>query len=895
MEGCSSDNLPATALEPSGAAPSSGVDDDPPANAVESGKRKTTRKPRKMNISTAKFHALGHYPTTIRHFGPSDLYSTEWGENFHRSPKAWFKSTSKKFIRKELSMHERRRKRLRRVKYLLLTKGKSAEAQELREQRLASRNPDIHHYIGTSKRAPIYLTQFSSTGTFAGDRACLHFIRNAKKHLLPRFVRAAMPNLEGQALQDMIQRLDWSNIVFKDDRIYTHKIMRVKYTTYDARRDEDIIHLDTEQCNVLFLNQDYSYGSSSHPFSYGKVIGILHAEVGYVGDFGRQGSGYFHYPIEFLWIRHYRVDSAGSAFELDQVELLSVDEPASHSFVDPLEVVRACHIVPNFHERLKYADMPVQGISVVADEGSDWKRYFVNRFVDRDMFIRYEWGLGVGHTYAYQDATAANLQVQSTYGSPEEATTTTTNLELIPSAADSLLQLYHERRQAGLISSHPDGGEEDGEEDGEGDGENNETDSEEEDPRRVLDPEYDSEVEKELMLLGAPVSLWTIVAKEFLALPLGVGSAGACRDCFPARLGRAALHLPPQSLLLLQCSPPRYIGVEAWLHSVSTWPLALAVATSRRRSSPSPPSCTYARRVTTTAFLKDFRSTVTLLVDAIPMAPWSGKKLFTLTNTSATLFEASMNVLPAGSQSSMVTAMFNPLARTQPCTETRTYWLISPPCMCTPALPPPQLLLPSDFSKPSTSTPASTSAKSSAVRHDHRCHHELVCRPGYHNFDLAWLSRRQSVTNPPVGAVTNAATLSGPVGGPSAPGTKELIRAPAPPANTSPAGANTTATAGTVLLAKPSSSSTTTTGYSIPHIGDISNANAIASSLLLSASSLHVPMVIAHQLSACCCDCPGSPPPLNNNYRCTAIGSSHSGTPSSTLLLPSSLNLAPLI
>ncbi|KAJ3518588.1 hypothetical protein NMY22_g13601 [Coprinellus aureogranulatus] len=376
-----------------------------PASA-ESGFKSKTRKPKKMNISTVKFHALGHYPSTIRFFGPSDLYSTEWGENFHRSPKAWFKSTSKKFVRKELSMHERRRNRLRKVKYILMTKGKSIEAQDLREQRLASRNPDIHHYIGTSKSAPVYLSQFSPSGSFGDDIGCLHFVRNLKAHLLPRFIRGLNPNLEGQALQDTIQALDWSNIVFKDDRLYTHKIMRIKYTTYDARRDEDIIHLDTPQCNVMFLDQSYSYKTPGHPFTYGKVVGILHAEVGYVGDVGRRGTQYIYQPIEFLWVRRYRVHPQTTDFDLDEAELLPIEEPNSHYFVDPLEVLRACHLVPNFQEGPKHGNGI--GKSAVLDDGSDWNRYFVNR---------YEWGLGVGHTYAHRDATAANIQVQHDYGS----------------------------------------------------------------------------------------------------------------------------------------------------------------------------------------------------------------------------------------------------------------------------------------------------------------------------------------------------------------------------------------------------------------------------------------------------------------------------------------------
>lgn len=187
------------------------------------------------------------------------------------------------------------------------------------------------------------------------------------------------PDLEGQALVEAIQRLDWSQLIFKNDRIYTHKIMRIKYMTYDTRRDEDVIHLDTPQCNVMFLNQDYSYGGPNHPFTYGKVIGILHAEVSYVGDIGRQGSDYVYCPIEFLWVRWYRVQQLPPGdFELHQLELLPIDAPASHGFVDPLDVLRACHIIPNFQEGPMY-DEGV-GKSTVANDGSDWNRYFINRY-----------------------------------------------------------------------------------------------------------------------------------------------------------------------------------------------------------------------------------------------------------------------------------------------------------------------------------------------------------------------------------------------------------------------------------------------------------------------------------------------------------------------------------
>lgn len=51
------------------------VDD---ATQGDNGGKQLRRKPVKMNISTVKFHMLGHYVTDIKRVGPTDFYSTEW-------------------------------------------------------------------------------------------------------------------------------------------------------------------------------------------------------------------------------------------------------------------------------------------------------------------------------------------------------------------------------------------------------------------------------------------------------------------------------------------------------------------------------------------------------------------------------------------------------------------------------------------------------------------------------------------------------------------------------------------------------------------------------------------------------------------------------------------------
>lgn len=64
----------------------SGQHDRAAIEQAENGSKKKAKRRRvHLNISTVKFHMLGHYAPDIRMFGPTDLYSTEWvsrAENF---------------------------------------------------------------------------------------------------------------------------------------------------------------------------------------------------------------------------------------------------------------------------------------------------------------------------------------------------------------------------------------------------------------------------------------------------------------------------------------------------------------------------------------------------------------------------------------------------------------------------------------------------------------------------------------------------------------------------------------------------------------------------------------------------------------------------------------------
>ncbi|KAG1737959.1 hypothetical protein EDB19DRAFT_1909404 [Suillus lakei] len=74
-------------------------------------------------------------------------------------------------------------------------------------------------------------------------------------------------------------------------------------------------------------------------------------------------------------------------------------EPDTFGFVDPDDVLRCCHVIPQFTQGLWHLDG--RGVSHCAQDKLDWKFYYINCFVDCDMFMRYQWGLGVGHTYMH--------------------------------------------------------------------------------------------------------------------------------------------------------------------------------------------------------------------------------------------------------------------------------------------------------------------------------------------------------------------------------------------------------------------------------------------------------------------------------------------------------------
>lgn len=88
-------------------------------------------------------------------------------------------------------------------------------------------------------------------------------------------------------------------ILFKNDRLYCHNLMQIRYTTYDVCRKQDTVNPRTPHCDIMVLanNED----EPDHPFLYARIIGIFHANVIYTGTVDGVVN-YCPHQLHFLWV-----------------------------------------------------------------------------------------------------------------------------------------------------------------------------------------------------------------------------------------------------------------------------------------------------------------------------------------------------------------------------------------------------------------------------------------------------------------------------------------------------------------------------------------------------------------------------------------------------------------
>jgi hypothetical protein len=169
-------------------------------------------------------------------------------------------------------------------------------------------------------------------------------------------------------------------ILFKNDHMYRHNLVRINYTTYDVRRSQDVVNPNTSHRDIILLaNQDGdSQTDAVHPFLYARVLAIFHANIIY------NGPGMLDYAprkIYFLWVRWFEYSGEAVTWKhrrLDSLHFPPVAKDDAFGFVDPSHVLRGCHIIQAFKHGKVHLDGI--GLSPCANDSQDWRQYCVNRY-----------------------------------------------------------------------------------------------------------------------------------------------------------------------------------------------------------------------------------------------------------------------------------------------------------------------------------------------------------------------------------------------------------------------------------------------------------------------------------------------------------------------------------
>lgn len=240
---------------------------------------------------------------------------------------------------------------------------------------LPSAPAEVRFQISDEQRNSIDVQQFLVE--HAADPACDDFLIRLKTHLLRRLPGGhTLPEdykPSGAELQSVRIRLN---------KIYSHKTLRVNYTSYDMRRDQDTINPSTHPDVIM-----YSPDPDHHQFLYARVLGIFHANVYRAGA---DLTGAEDSPLQrehVLWVRWFDLDTSArggfSACRLHRLKWGGHDD-GGYGFIAPEDVLRGAHIIPAFaHGTQPMQQAPFGALEARREdddpeEHEEWRFHYMN-------------------------------------------------------------------------------------------------------------------------------------------------------------------------------------------------------------------------------------------------------------------------------------------------------------------------------------------------------------------------------------------------------------------------------------------------------------------------------------------------------------------------------------
>jgi hypothetical protein len=155
--------------------------------------------------------------------------------------------------------------------------------------------------------------------------------RRLQDHLLARLRGKAYDGDEHNFTSE-----DCASIRFAAEHVWKHKVLRLNYTTYDLRREQDSINPRTHANIMVLAHEDNA--RRWHPFWYARVLGIFHVMV---QDLGPDSRSTVTQQMDFLWVCWFGRDpgaaSGWAAKWLPCLGFLNRRNEGAFSFLDSQE------------------------------------------------------------------------------------------------------------------------------------------------------------------------------------------------------------------------------------------------------------------------------------------------------------------------------------------------------------------------------------------------------------------------------------------------------------------------------------------------------------------------------------------------------------------------------
>ena len=162
--------------------------------------------------------------------------------------------------------------------------------------------------------------------------------------------------------------------------MYRHKVLRVNFTTYNLRRAQDSINPRTHGDVMVLSDEDDR--ENGHPYWYARIISIFHAMVVHKGSKSKSQEVK---KMDFLFVQWFGLDDSPKARggwkakKLHQIGFVKGDE--AFGFIDPADVIRAVHLIPQFSDGCTTELLGYSFIRSAHEKDEDWVRFYVNMYV----------------------------------------------------------------------------------------------------------------------------------------------------------------------------------------------------------------------------------------------------------------------------------------------------------------------------------------------------------------------------------------------------------------------------------------------------------------------------------------------------------------------------------